>query len=144
MRVSNQKWLKYAVMVAGGLLFAMVVGVYLVEYLEGNRSLWGLAPLVVIFLVFGWLIRKGRELLEFEKTSVEIADDNTGLLVITERDSQFYPLEDLGYRYLEFLELIYIMEAQTGETLAVFDTASTNAKHLIQWCKKHIHKKPGV
>ena len=143
MRVSNQKWLKYAVMVAGGLLFAMVVGVYLVEYLDGNRSLWGLAPLMVIFLVFGWLLRKGRELLKFEKIAVEIADDDTGFLVITEDDSKFYPVEDLGYRYLEFLELIYIMEAQTGETLAVFDTASTNAKYLIQWCKKHIQKKPG-
>ena len=143
MRVSNQKWLKYAVMVAGGLLFAMVVGVYLVEYLDGNRSIWGLAPLMVIFLVFGWLIRKGRELLKFEKIAVEIADDDTGLLVITDKDSKFYSVEDLGYRYLEFLELIYIMEAQTGKTLAVFDTASTNAKCLIQWCKKHIQKKPG-
>jgi len=139
-RVSNQKWLKYAVMVAGGLLVAMVAGVYLVEYLDGNRSLWGLAPLVLIFLVFGWLLRKGKELLKFEKIAVEIADDNTGLTVITERDSKFYSVEELGYRYLEFLELIYILEAQTGKTLAVFDTASTNAKHLIQWCKKHIRK----
>ena len=143
MRVSNQKWLKYAVMVAGGLLFAMIVGVYLVQYLESKRSLWGLAPLVVILLVFGWLLRKGRELLEFEKTCVEIADDDTGLTVITKQDSQFYPVEDLGYRYLELLELIYIVEAQSAKTLAVFDTASTNARHLIQWCKKHIQKNPG-
>ena len=120
-------------MVAGGLLFAMVVGVYLVEYLDGNRSVWGLAPLVIIFLVFGWLIRQGKKLLKFEKIAVEINAHGKGLTVITDKDSKFYPVADLGYRYLELLELIYILEAQTGKTLAVFDTASTNAKHLIQW-----------
>lgn len=93
MRVSNQEWLKYAVMIAGGLLFAMVVGVYLVKYLDGHRFVWGLAPVVIVLLAFGWLIRQGRKPLEFEKISVEIDAHGKGFTVIRERDSKFYPVK---------------------------------------------------
>ena len=143
MRVSNQKWLKYVVMVAGGVLLVLCVSACLLAYLESGRSPFALAPLVGLLMVFAWLVRKGADLLRFEKTSVEIQDDASGLVVITEQDSKFYRPEKLRFRYFELMELIFLTEAESGETLAVFDTVSTNAQTLIAWCKDHLEKHEG-
>lgn len=143
MRVSNQKWLKYVVMVAGGVLLVLCVSACLLAYLKSGRSPFVLASLVGLLMVFAWLVRKGADLLRFEKTSVEIQGDAGGLVVITEQDSKFYRPEELRFRHLELMELVFLTEAESGETLAVFDIVSTNARSLIAWCKDHLKEHKG-
>ncbi len=137
MKIEHPKWSK--ILIIPGILFCIGVAIIpvLIFFMEGMQS-YRILILTPASLLFAYMAFLGFDLYSYRNVGLEITDDSNFMIFSDSQKSTKLSGEDVSYKLMNRMQLIYFYNKMTGEKLAVFDHIFPNCKNVIDWVHGHL------
>ena len=139
MRIEYPTWCTVVLPIALALFLAVFLGpMAWYVYLGGLST--DLRPLVVFIptsALLVYVISQGLALFQHRKTTLDVDEIHGAITVSRKGNSSTYGPEEVTFEAVDWLSLLNVFHAQTGEKLAVFDYWFRDVPQVVAWATQH-------